>query len=95
MEEQKIVYSIAWYQPEEWQRLKEVVDDPSSLDDCYEEWRQGAEKTISELRLNGQSVKKTAIKISALVSWCEAKGIKPNSKARSEYASYLAQQKNK
>ena len=95
MEEEKVIYCIAWFQPEEWQRLKEVVDDPSSLDDTYEEWRTSAEKTIAELRVNGQSVRKIAIKISSLLTWCESKGLKPDSKARSEYAAFRSQKRNK
>ncbi|MCG6202611.1 hypothetical protein [Psychromonas antarctica] len=94
MNEQKVIYSIAWYQPEEWQHLKEIVDDPSSLDDSYEEWRSSAEKAIVELRSNGQSVKKTAIKISSLLTWCESKGVKPDSKARSEYAAFLSEKRS-
>ncbi len=47
MGEQQIVYSFAWFQPEEWQRLKETVDDPSTLDDSYQEWRHNAESAIN------------------------------------------------
>ena len=53
MSDQNVVYSFAWCQPEEWSHLREVVDDPSSLDDTYEEWRAIAEKAISEFRANG------------------------------------------
>jgi len=94
MGEQQIVYSFAWFQPEEWQCLKETVDDPTTLDDTYQEWRHNAENAISELRANGEQVKKISIKISKLVTWCESKGIKPDSKARSEYAALLADQRS-
>ena len=94
MGEQQIVYSFAWFQPEEWQCLKETVDDPNTLDDTYQEWRHNAENAISELRANGEQVKKISIKISKLVSWCESKGIKPDSKARTEYAAFLADQRS-
>ncbi|WDD99293.1 hypothetical protein [Thalassomonas actiniarum] len=94
MGEQKVVYSFAWFQPDEWYRLKEVVDDPSTLDDTYEEWRRNAEKAISEFRANGQQVKKISIKISELLAWCESKNVKPDSKARSEYAAFVAQQRS-
>ena len=94
MDEQQIVYSFAWFQPDEWQCLKETVDDPETLDDTYQQWRHNAENMITELRANGEQVKKISIKINKLVSWCEAKGIKPDSKARSEYAAYLASQRS-
>lgn len=90
MTEQKIVYSFAWFQPEEWTRLKEVVEDPSTLDDTYDEWRKNAESTIGEFRANGQSVRKISIKINELLDWCESKGVKPDGKARSEFAALKA-----
>ena len=95
MIQQKIVYSFAWYQSEEWHRLKEIVDDPSTLDDTYEEWRRNAESAIGELRANDQTVKKISIKVSELLTWCESKGVKPDGKARSEYAALLAESRGK
>ncbi|MDN3609792.1 hypothetical protein ACFFUP_11335 [Vibrio ostreicida] len=49
MSGQKIVYSFAWFEPDEWQKLKETVEDPEALDDSYQEWRQNAENVIREL----------------------------------------------
>ena len=95
MGEQQIVYSFAWFQPEEWQCLKETVEDPSTLDATYQEWRHNAENAIGELRANGEKVHKISIKVRKLLVWCESKGIKPDSKARSEYAASLAQQRSK
>jgi hypothetical protein len=95
MTDQKIQYSFAWYQPEQWLKLKQVVEDPSTLDDTYETWRKSAEKAIREFRANGQCVEKVAVKIDLLLIWCESKGVKPDSKARSEYVADLAQQRNK
>ena len=95
MSEQQIVYSFAWFQPEEWQKLKETVEDPETLDDTYQEWRHNAEAVITELRNDGHQVKKISIKISKLLDWCESKGLKPNGKARSEYAAFLAEQRSK
>ncbi len=95
MSEQQIVYSFAWFQPEEWQKLKETVEDPETLDDTYQEWRHNAETVIKELRTDGHQVKKISIKISKLLDWCDSKGLKPNSKARSEYAAFLAEQRSK
>ena len=68
MNEPQIVYSFAWFQCEEWQKLKEVVDDPDTLDDTYQEWRNNAENAISEFRSNGSKVQKISIKVSELLS---------------------------
>jgi len=93
MHEQEVVYSFAWYQPDEWELLKRTVDDPSTLDDTYNEWRHNAENAISEIRANGHSITKISIKIAQLLVWCDAKGVRPDSSARSEYAAFLAQQR--
>jgi hypothetical protein len=93
MNEQEVVYSFAWYQPNEWELLKQAVDDPSTLDDTYAEWRNNAENAISEIRANGHSINKISIKIVQLLAWCENKGVKPDSGSRSEYAAFLAQQR--
>jgi hypothetical protein len=94
MNEKQIVYAMAWFQPEEWQYLKETIDEPETLDDTYQEWRHNAESKVVELRSNGEKVKKISIKINKLLSWCELKGIKPDGKARSEYVAYLSEQRN-
>jgi len=91
--EQKVIYTMTWFQPEEWQKLKEIVDDPTTLDDSYEEWRKGAEQSIRKFRENGQIVQKIAVKIDNLLAWCNTQGLKPDGKARSQYAAHLAQQK--
>jgi len=94
MNKDGIVYSFAWYQPDQWQRLKEVVDDPSSLDDTYQQWKHSAENAITEMRSNGHVVCKISINIDELLVWCDAKGIRPDSSARSEFAAMLAQERD-
>ncbi|ATC95305.1 hypothetical protein [Pseudoalteromonas tunicata] len=91
--ENKVIYSMTWFQPEEWQKLKETVDDPTSLDDSYENWKKGAEQAIRDFREKGQTVQKISVKIDKLLAWCNTQGLKPDAKARAQYAAYLAQQK--
>ncbi len=95
MSKQKIVYAMTWFQPDEWQKLKEVVDDPSSLDDSYFDWKVSAEDAIREFHENGQQVRKISIKVNKLLDWCEENGVRPDGKARSEYAAYLAQERDR
>jgi hypothetical protein len=95
MNEQKIFYAMTWFQPEEWQKLKDAVDDPSSLDDSYEEWKIGAEESIRNFRKNGQHVQKFSIKVSRLLEWCKENGRKPDGKARSEYVTFLARERSR
>ena len=87
--------AFAWYQPDEWHQLKEVVDDPSSLDDTYEEWRINAESSVAEFRANGYLVKKISIKISDLLKWCETEGVPPEGEARATYTTHLARKRDR
>jgi hypothetical protein len=91
--EQNVIYTMTWFQPEEWQKLKEVVDDPTTLDDSYVDWKKGADQAIRDFRENGQIVQKISVKIDKLLVWCDTQGLKPNGKVRSQYAAYLAQKK--
>jgi len=95
MSEQQTVYFFAWFQPEEWQGLKEIEEVSESLDDSYQEWRQNAEHAIAELRADGVQVQKISIKTKGLLEWCEMKGLQANGSARSEYTALLAQQRVK
>lgn len=95
MSEQEVVYSYAWYQADDWKQLKQTIEDPSTLDDTYAEWRHNAEDAIKEIRANGHTINKISIKIDQLMAWCDAKGVKPDSSARAEYAAFLAQQRTK
>ena len=90
---EKVVYTMTWFQPEEWQKLKQAVDDPTTLDDSYEDWKSGAEQAIRDFRENGQSVQKISVKVDKLLEWCAEQGLRPDGQARSQYATYIAMQR--
>ena len=66
-----------------------AVDDPSSLDDTYDDWRKEAELALFELRSEGYDIKKIAIKIDKLLTWCAENDCRPDSESRTEYATHL------
>jgi hypothetical protein len=41
-----MVVAIAWYQPDEWDQLRQLCPD---LDDTYEEWLAAAQKKQSKI----------------------------------------------
>jgi hypothetical protein len=91
-EENKIIYTFCWFDEEQWNSLSKL--DPNGVDDSYSKWRNNANKAITELEDNGQSVKKISIKTSELEKWCKERNQEPNGKSRSEYAASLAQARN-
>lgn len=91
--EENVVFTMTWFQPEEWQKLKEAVEDPDTLDDTYEDWRKSAEQAIRDFRENGQIIQKISIKVDKLLHWCDSQGLKPDGEGRAQYASHIAHQR--
>ena len=95
MDNESTVIIFCWYQPEEWAKLKIAVDDPSSLDDTYDDWRKKAESALFELRSQGHVIRKVALKVEKLLAWCAENHCKPDSEYRTQYAIYLENLKKK
>lgn len=89
-----IVVAFCWYQPDEWEKLKQTAADAEKLDDTYKEWKKNANDMIRVVRATGRSVQKINIKTEALNAWCKAEGRENNSAARSHYATAMAKQRN-
>ena len=89
-----MVVAFCWYQPDEWEKLKQTAADTEKLDDTYKEWKKNANDMIRFVRAAGRSVQKINIKTEALNAWCKAEGRENNSAARSHYASAMAKQRN-
>ena len=84
---------LAWFDREQWQRLTEVVPDRSELDDTYDQWERNAKKAMKGLKRSGQSVERVLVRIDELLAWCAVKGVVPDGKARSQFASEMLQKK--
>ncbi|MEL0583855.1 MAG: hypothetical protein AAES65_03080 [Candidatus Thiodiazotropha sp. (ex. Lucinoma kazani)] len=89
--EDDIIYTLCWFDEEQWKLLSKI--DPTGVDESYSEWKKNANKAYSELIENGLKAQKISIKISKLQEWCLERGVESNSKSRSEYAAYLAQER--
>ena len=90
--EEELMFALCWFDEEQWKLMAEI--DPDGVDDSYDEWRKSASSAFSEIQARGKNVRKISIKISKLQEWCNEKGIEPNSTARAEYASMLANREN-
>lgn len=95
MGDQELVYGVSWFQPEQWERLLEISEDCDQLGDTYEEWRKNASMAFEELKSEGQNVKKVKMDLEQLVYWCNEHNLPINGKSRSQYVSYLLQQRYK
>lgn len=86
--------SIAWFDAEQWQKLKEIADDADALDSSYEKWLAGAKKLERQLHEQGMHAHRIMLETDALAKWCAARKRPLNSEARSEYAAALARRAN-
>jgi len=76
---------IAWYRREDWWRLREIASDRAQLDDSYEAWLAGAQKTLLELAVAGMPARRVNVDVEALVRWCRAEGRPVDSAARAAF----------
>ena len=90
-EENDTIFTLCWFDEEQWNLLSKV--DPAGVDESYLQWRKNSNKAFFELIENGLNAQKVSIKISDLLKWCNERGIEPNSKSRSEYAAFVAQER--
>jgi len=79
------VTGVAWYRREDWSRLREIASDRTNLDDSYEAWLAGAQKTLLDLAIAGVAARRVSVDIEALVRWCRAEGRPVDSAARAAF----------
>jgi hypothetical protein len=82
-----MVTGFAWFDREQWQRLREVADDRNKLDDSFEQWERNASRTFREPQQKGVAIEKVNINVDELVSWCKSRGNPVTSEYRAQYVS--------
>ena len=92
IEDDNTIFAFCWFDEEQWNLLAKV--DPGGVDESYSQWRKNANKAFTELNEKGLKVQKLSIKISELLKWCQERNVEPNSKSRSEYAAFIARERD-
>jgi hypothetical protein len=77
---------VAWYFPDEWERLRAVASDRDVLEDSYEEWATVYKDGIKRLKAAGMRPLRVDVHLDAFLAWCERSGRQPDGAARSAYA---------
>ncbi len=85
----KKVVGIAWYFPEQWQRLRQTAADPEKLEKTFEEWVTTATRIAGELEAEGITVERVPVDVEEFITWCNEQGRVIDSSSRAEYASQL------
>ena len=76
---------IAWYTPEQWERMRETADDPEDLDACYDDWLAGAMTTERGLLVNDIPVQRVMIDVDEMRAWLAERGRRNTSGSRAAY----------
>lgn len=88
-----VVLGVAWYRPEQWNRLLEIAADRDGLEDTYEEWLRFAERSLPQLSRHGILPQKVDIDVEELLQWCNDQNCPVNASARVKFvAEKLVQQ---
>src|SRR5216117_2311044 len=77
---------VAWFDREQWQRLRQVATDPERLEDSYEAWVAMAERAIRDLEATGMLIERVPVDTEELIAWCNDQGRPIDSSARAEFA---------
>ena len=88
------VVGVAWFDRKQWKRLTEAVEDPSELEDTYEQWQQSALDAVQMLEREGKKVERVHVEVQSLVSWCKENGLPVNGKSRAEYVTQIMRRRH-
>jgi hypothetical protein len=91
--ELRIITGVAWYRPEQWERLREVSEDVENLEETYVVWLQTAERMIRDGIPPDVRVERVDIDVEEVLAWCNARGLPMNATSRSRYVSEWVRQK--
>jgi len=80
------ITGIAWYRRDQWARLRELAADADRLEEEFEDWLAGAQKTIVRMTTTGGRVRRVDIDLDDLVRWCRHEGRPLDSAARAAFA---------
>ena len=79
------VIGIAWYRPESYERLVELMADGASFPKTYASWRQKAVRMERELKRQGAKPVQVEVDPAAFERWCRQHGLPPDSEARNRF----------
>ena len=83
---------MVWYRAEDYSRVLEIMSDADKLSPTFEQWRVGAERGEREMRSKGFLIVRAMLDPEEFAADCAARGIRPDAKARMEFAAETARQ---
>lgn len=81
-----MIAGVTWYRREQWSRWKEISFDRSEMCDSYDEWLEGAEKSIRDFTKDGLEVHKVNVDVEEFLNWATKEKVAITGDARSDFA---------
>jgi hypothetical protein len=73
---------FAWYEPDDYARVLEILNYPEGMTRSFERWREAAEESERSMKRSrspmGLFPVRVVIKPDKLLAWCAARSIKPS-----------------
>jgi len=86
MEHKKsLVMGVTWYRPEQWERLREIVEDKENFDKTYEEPVLDSENKVKQLEAQGIRPVKVEVDVEEMLTWCFAQGLAVTPETRTKF----------
>jgi hypothetical protein len=70
----RTITGIAWYRRDQWARLRELAADADKLEESYEAWLAGAQKTLVQMTVAGVRARRVDVDVDELARWCRREG---------------------
>jgi len=80
-----LVMGVTWYRPEQWELLKEVVEDKENFNKAYEKSRLESEMKIKRLEAQGIYPVEVEVDVEEMIAWCSSQGLSVNPENRTKF----------
>ena len=84
----------AWYERDQWERLRRVAADPDRLEETYEEWVAMAERGMRTAADAGALIENVHVEVGELIAWCIEQNRPVDSPARAEFVARLLRKRD-
>jgi hypothetical protein len=76
----------AWFRREDYERIREVMEDSDRLPPSFDEWELLAKSRVAKAKRDGIILKPVMLDPDTFVAFCKARKIRPNGEARAKFA---------
>jgi hypothetical protein len=87
-------FGIAWYRPDQWDRLREISSDRDKLDKTYNAWLKSAEEMLMRFHTEGFEAVRYEVDVEELLNYCKERKLQVNGSSRSQYVTEMLLKQN-